>query len=257
MSNSTSSMPSNDHKLRIFSDRAGSSLPPIGVPFKESHDRWVVPTWISRGRYVEDASSLGGSHWEEYEFLVRVRPANGDEVTAHLERHAAARIEREALLAAVRFVDEVADFVKAQDDRPRTSWPEGLPLFDSFDIYGGGSRFVLEDDGQSLWYIRNNGMDGDAWDCGNLGNSIGYRGKVDAEMRDRLLDLAERYSVLNRFLPELGVYGATMDLVASHAPRNNIAEIRQFRQTHLGGPCTPTSHVPVNSSLTGDSHEKS
>jgi hypothetical protein len=54
-------------------------------------------------------------------------------------------------------------------------------------LYGGGSWIVVEPDGEHLWYVKNNGSDGDMWANNNVATggagALGYRVKVTPEVR--------------------------------------------------------------------------
>ena len=53
---------------------------------------------------------------------------------------------------------------------------EGEVLLDTFNIYGGGERIIAND--RWLWYIQNNGGDGDNWSMTNVYGSAGYPGGI-------------------------------------------------------------------------------
>ena len=60
--------------------------------------------------------------------------------------------------------------------------------------YGGGSWFYIEGT-QWIWYVRNNGADGDTWAINNVqtggAGAVGYRMPYDADLADEILDLDE------------------------------------------------------------------
>ncbi len=50
------------------------------------------------------------------------------------------------------------------------------PLY-PFDLYGGGKGWMIDEEGNTIWEIRNNGMDGDDWSRNNIsGGGAGYIG---------------------------------------------------------------------------------
>lgn len=71
--------------------------------------------------------------------------------------------------------------------------PQGERLLDTQDIYGGGDWFVMADD--RIWYVKNNGMDGDNWSYNNVrtggAGAIGWFVPMDTDIEDALLALAK------------------------------------------------------------------
>lgn len=69
---------------------------------------------------------------------------------------------------------------------------DGEILYDSFNIYGGGERFVATD--EYVWHIENNGHDGDNWALNNIqtggAGAIGKR----VERTEDLVDLIREYA---------------------------------------------------------------
>lgn len=64
---------------------------------------------------------------------------------------------------------------------------DGKVLYDSFDIYGGGEKYV--DDGEYIWKLKNNGHDGDDWSLNNV--STGGAGAIGRRVKktDKLVSL--------------------------------------------------------------------
>lgn len=60
-------------------------------------------------------------------------------------------------------------------------------LLDSSDVYGGGDWFAITE--TEIWYVLNNGGDGDDWSCNNLPGAIGTRIPFDRAIADRILAL--------------------------------------------------------------------
>ena len=69
--------------------------------------------------------------------------------------------------------------------------PDGDILLDTQDIYGGGDWFVVSAD--RIWYVRNNGMDGDNWSHNNVrtggAGAIGWYIPFDEQIANQLRDL--------------------------------------------------------------------
>jgi len=58
-----------------------------------------------------------------------------------------------------------ADYIQKHGDRPNEQ-PVGETVLDTQNIYGGGDWFVIGTD--CIWYVQNNGMDGDNWSHNNV-----------------------------------------------------------------------------------------
>ena len=143
-------------------------------------------------RISEDHPSTNGSHLLGHEgdrgAYAYYRDATPEEVAAleqievEVERAALARKAKEASLSSARKV------ISEQGDRLTAGMPSGEVLHDTFNIYGGGDRFVI--DGDTIWYIRNNGADGDNWGHNNIttggAGAIGWRVPYSQELADQI-----------------------------------------------------------------------
>ena len=100
--------------------------------------------------------------------------------------------EVKSALSSIRdIIEKKNNYVKKGDIPSKDS----VILYDTFNMYGSGERIVL--DGDYVWYIRNNGMDGDAWDQNNY--STGGAGAVAYKVkRTELID-----DKLKQISPEL------------------------------------------------------
>lgn len=62
----------------------------------------------------------------------------------------------------------------------------GEIIFDDFNIYGGGYRVIVQDD--VVWFLENNGSDGDNWSYNNIvtggAGAIGHYAEIDETIRD-------------------------------------------------------------------------
>jgi len=98
-----------------------------------------------------------------------------------------------------RRVKEIAHEIRETGERPGgTNDPAGDRLFDTQDVYGGGDWFVVGP--EYLWYIQNNGMDGDNWGLNNVrtggAGAIGYRVPTTSLMTAELRRLASETDAL-------------------------------------------------------------
>jgi len=92
-----------------------------------------------------------------------------------------------------RWRDRMAEIIRTQGTRPDgENRPEGKVVLDTSNIYGGGDWFAIGED--KIWYVRNNGMDGDNWSNNNVrtggAGAIGWYGPMDTDIETVLLDLA-------------------------------------------------------------------
>lgn len=68
---------------------------------------------------------------------------------------------------------------------------EGQKILDTQNIYGGGDWFVIAKD--HIWYVKNNGMDGDDWSRNNVttggAGAIGWKIPIDEKLVSELNEL--------------------------------------------------------------------
>lgn len=162
-----------------FAERDGNGLP-TGI-YQDGED-WNVVVERSRGRYVEDASSLGGDMCSEYQFRLTVRARTPQEV----EQALAARAQAAAMGKEARARSEAFDLLDAAfrlADRPeQADLPQGVPSTPRgylMNINGrtrwmanGWAKFVVDQTLGKVWRVQANGLDGDDWSRNNYGSSI-------------------------------------------------------------------------------------
>jgi hypothetical protein len=174
-------------------------LPNLNAPVRLSADRVVVFEGTGRQfRIGENHPSYEGSHLLGHEgeqgCYCYYREATEDEI-ATLERHEAdekakrvRNTNRRATLAGIR------EAIQKNGEVPAgTHSPEGQRYHDTQNIYGGGDWFVVGP--EWIWYVRNNGMDGDDWSRNNVrtggAGAIGWRVKFDEKLSDEIIELEE------------------------------------------------------------------
>lgn len=161
----------------------GGFLPSKGQTIKRG-DEYHVVTDVSRGRYNEDASSFGGTDDAAYQHKVTLRRATDEEVAAEKEREAAAQRKVEAK----RQLDSLKREIRQSGTVPESADPQGDVVLDDFNIYGGGNRVIIGDD--KIWYVQNNGMDGDNWGHNNVrtggAGAIGWYVPKTAELENKI-----------------------------------------------------------------------
>ena len=166
-----------------FSNRQGDGLPQ-GI-YKARNAQWNVVVHRSKGRYVEDASSLGGSMFDEYEFRLTVRAATAAEIDDVERKH---REEKESLVEArtrQRVFQDIDGAFRKFGEWPKTPLiAAAAPRFqgrflmnvnDKLMYVSSGTTYVVDEEGNALWSLSENGLDGDDWSRNNLNGTIALR----------------------------------------------------------------------------------
>lgn len=176
-----------------------SALPRLAEPIRMGANVVVFESTGEKFRINEDHPSMHAHHLlgheGEYGCYVYYRQATAAEIDA-LEQKEAAEKEVAARADADRaqIASITADIIAAGEQPPETAMPDGEVLLDSRTPYGGGDCFVVQPD--AIWYIRNNGADGDDWSRNNVttggAGAIGWRVGYSATMADTLRRLAKK-----------------------------------------------------------------
>ena len=161
----------------------------------------INPYWVNVGyryltvvsaskRYVsEDGMSFGVGDESGYIYSAKCRLATDKEIAPLL----AADREREEARAKLANLKAISEEI-----RKNGTYPEGndnfaagvtVPIGKGQDIYGGGSWFVIGED--KIWYVVNNGSDGDDWSHNNVrtggAGAIGHYVPYSSELEARIL----------------------------------------------------------------------
>ena len=110
--------------------------------------------------------------------------------TEHVTCEAALRVQ-----AAKARLKEIKRDIQQRGEKPEASDgnARGERMFNTQTAYGGGDWFVVND--TEIWYVRNNGMDGDCWSANNVttggAGAIGRRIPRDETLVAELRELAE------------------------------------------------------------------
>jgi len=129
----------------------------------------------ARKRYIrEDGMSFGVGDESGYLYSAVCREATAEEAAPLIQ----AERRTVELKAAKGQLAELAKRVQATGERPtETQIVDGERLFDTQDVYGGGSWWVVQS--EAIWYVQNNGADGDNWSSNNVrtggAGAIGWR----------------------------------------------------------------------------------
>lgn len=118
----------------------------------------------------------------------------------HLDRELCKRLREEAIARQAATEDRKRRFNREKDQLVSMikagEFPAHFPvdeiqgdrLLDTWDIYGAGDWFVLTS--KYIWYVRNNGMDGDDWSRNNVptggAGAMGWRIPFDPEIAARI-----------------------------------------------------------------------
>ena len=125
-----------------------------------------------------------------YGWTIEARPATGEEAApAQAERDATAQ-----QVGAQSVRDQISRDIMNDGEKPDgPTKPFGDVIADTFDAHGGGDRFVIGN--THIWYVRNNGMDGDDWSLNNVqtggAGAIGWRVPYDADLVKQLRQIGE------------------------------------------------------------------
>ncbi len=126
-------------------------------------------------RYIrDDGMSFGVGEDSGHLYAARARAATPEEV-APVQEALRCRDRRDAGRQALQ---ALADTVQHTGERPPgQNAPEGERWFDTQDLEGGGNWWIIGD--TWIWYVLNNGMDGDDWSQNNVrtggAGAIGWR----------------------------------------------------------------------------------
>lgn len=155
--------------------------PATGKPWRmhnRPNGKIIVITGYGKKWYLrsEDACCYGmlpDDQWVRYAYYRDATPAEIAAVEAAEEAARKAAAERKArserlheIKSAIRKAEHYAKDVQPSD-------LEGEVLLDTFNAYGGGERIITND--RWLWWIQNNGGDGDDWSMTNVPGGIGWR----------------------------------------------------------------------------------
>ncbi len=136
--------------------------------------KYVTVLTASKKYFREDGMSFGVGDESGYVYMATARPATAEESAPLVSREAM----REKQAATTREIDALAKKFREQGERPEDAGRvDGERILDTQNIYGGGDWWVIQPD--AIWYIQNNGADGDNWSLNNVrtggAGAIGWR----------------------------------------------------------------------------------
>jgi len=142
----------------------------------------------SKEYFKYDGLTFGVGDDSGYIYSAKCRPAT-DEESKSLRN----KIEKNKKIRKAKLrLEEIKNNIRKNGEIPKGSnILDGIRMFDTQNIYGGGDWFVLSKD--SLWYVQNNGMDGDDWSHNNIktggAGAIGWKIKLDEKLISELKEL--------------------------------------------------------------------
>ena len=155
--------------------------PATGKPWRmhnRSGGKIIVITGYGKKWYQrsEDACCYGmlpDDQWVRYAYY---RDATPEEIGAVEAAEEAARKAAAEKKAREKRICEIENKIKKAENYAQNVSPKDLDgevLLDTFNAYGGGELFLATD--RWLWYVQNNGGDGDDWSATNVPGGIGWR----------------------------------------------------------------------------------
>ena len=180
-----------------------NALPPFDTPIEVGKAVRVYTDMGESFRISDDHPSVWGSYLRGHEgergAYCYYRNATNDEIV-ELTLAEQREDERKAERMAVKVrVGGLIERIKHEGEHP-DGWhqPEGERLFDTQNVNGGGHWFVLS--GDDIWFVMNNGRDGDNWSRNNVttggAGAIGWRIPYDEAVACELRELAQQTAAL-------------------------------------------------------------
>lgn len=167
---------SHDNKLgKVVSNRKYFETDSMSFGYMEADGCWLK---IAKC----DTKAVTENDIKEYEEKIRIQ-----EEKARIEK-----IETEKKQEKQKNINKLINDIKntgiCPDKNEKISLYEieknGRIILDTFNIYGGGEKIIIDD--TNIWYINNNGADGDYWDINNIltggAGGVGYYKKINEEI---------------------------------------------------------------------------
>lgn len=189
-----------------------SSPPPVNTPTRAFGRAVVFTGGGTPFRIGEDAPSMNGPHLLGHEgergAYFYFRDAAPEETEALGAKEVRERQEAEARDARKQAIAALRAHIQSAGVRPGgVHSPQGRRALDAQDAYGGGDWFVIGDD--AIWYVRNNGSDGSAWEANNVvtggAGAIGWRVPFSQAVADAIdaLEYSAAAKPLTKALPRV------------------------------------------------------
>jgi hypothetical protein len=159
-------------------------------PNKEG-PKYLYVLSASQKYFREEGMSFGVGDDSGYIYSAKTRPATEEEYKP-IEDHKKDMAELSDVKASV---SSLASKIQKKGEMPSgMNVPDGEIYFDTQTIYGGGSWFVVGKD--YIWYVKNNGMDGDNWEENNVrtggAGAVGWRIPYNEGTASQLKEYSEK-----------------------------------------------------------------
>lgn len=166
----------------------------IGDIYKGKDGKYYKILTRSAQRVREDGLSFGLADDEGEIVTGKSRLATSEESAPLLAAETVETDRRAQLQCDAAERSAIAKHIQEHGDRPTGGSP-GNRLLDNSNIYGGGDWFAINK--TEIWYVSNNGGDGDDWSLNNLPGAIGVRIPLDQNqaIANRILALESRKSL--------------------------------------------------------------
>jgi len=152
---------------------------------RDAGPKYITIISASKKYFRDDGMSFGVGDEQGYVFSAIAREATEEE-SAPLRTKEAASAEKKR---AKKALQGIAAEIQKDGERPDGSNVTGGTHYsDTQNIYGGGEWFTIGD--EYIWYVKNNGMDGDNWSSNNVSTGgaggIGWRVPFDEKLAERI-----------------------------------------------------------------------
>jgi len=142
------------------------------LPFKKE-GKYVVFTSKGKEFYIDESiadigySNLMGHEGEKAAFYY-YRNATEEEIIEYKDQEEKRERIKQGKIVKNKELEKIKNMIieKGKYEDKKIKWPDGIRYANSFNIYGGGECFLIGND--KIWYIRNNGSDGDDWSHNNI-----------------------------------------------------------------------------------------
>jgi hypothetical protein len=157
---------------------------------------WLYVLKTSQRHFREDGLSFGVGDDSGYVYIAECRAATPEEIAPVAQAKELRQKEQEQKVQAEKDLHQVVEDIQHGELPPRNPDGTGLvPRGQVLDIsgknhqmYGGGDWFVIGSD--YIWYVKNNGADGDSWDANNVSTggagAIGWRVPHSKALEDKI-----------------------------------------------------------------------
>ena len=161
------------------------------TPLKDSPE-WIYILDVKSTYFSEDGLSFGVGEDEGYMYHVYYREATSNEYAPYIVKQQKSISKSEAL----KELNQIAKDIRKNGTHPKgMNKPKGDQIYLNKNsiIYGSGSWFVIGSG--KIWFVENNGADGDNWDYNNVSTggagAIGWYISFSDKLADRINQLSK------------------------------------------------------------------